>query len=246
MKMKHPSSYDILGELIILNKKIPKKQAEYLLNLHKQARTVLYKSKEYSGKYRLPKLTILAGIKNKTTIHKESNVKININPEKAYFSVRSSNERLRISKLIKKNETILVMFSGVGIYPLVLSKNSPAKLIYGVEVNPEAHKLAISNVKLNKTKNVILLKGDVRKIVPNLAKKFDRIIMPHPSDSDSYLKLARSKLSSNGTIHLYAFAHENDFNKVKKEYKKQFSKVKIVKAGSPSPGKYRICLDLQN
>jgi tRNA G37 N-methylase Trm5 len=60
------------------------------------------------------------------------------------------------------------MFSGCGPYPAVLSKNAKAKEIYGVEINPAAHRYALENMKLNKLKNVDLFCGDVNDILPNL------------------------------------------------------------------------------
>ena len=242
--MKLPKSYDLVGNILISNEKITKESALELLKRHKNIKTVAYKEKNYSGKYRTPKLKIVAGLKNKETIHVESGIKIKLNPEKCYFSPRTSNERLRISKLIKKDETVLVMFSGVAPFPLVLSKNSKAKEIYGIEYNPSAHKYALENLTLNKIKNVRLIKGNVKTVLPKINKKFDRIIMPHPSNSESYLNLALKHLKEKGTIHLYLFSHENDFKELLKKYKLKFKKVKLIKSGSPSPGKYRTCLDL--
>ena len=72
------------------------------------------------------------------------------NVEKVYFSPRLATERLRIAKLVKKNESVLVMFSGSGAYPLVIAKNSNPNIIYGIEVNPIAHKYAEQNIFLNK------------------------------------------------------------------------------------------------
>ena len=166
-----------------------------------------------------------------------------LNPEKTYFSSKSSTERLRITKLIKKEETVLVMFSGVAPYPLTIAKHSKAKEIYGVESNPDAHELGLQNIALNKFKNILLYKGDVRRVLPKIKKKFDRIIMPHPSDSEAYLRLAKSKLKPKGKIHMYIFEKEENFKELKKKYKKY--KPKLVKAGSPSPGKFRVCLDLK-
>jgi tRNA (guanine37-N1)-methyltransferase len=246
---KIPRSFDTVGDILIFSefpKELKKKEKEigkYLLKQLKNVKIIAKKSKFYSGKYRTPKLKILAGEKRKETIHKENGVLIKLNPEKAYFSPRSGNERLRLSKLIKKDESVLVMFSGVSPFPLVISKHSKAKEIYGIEINKKAHKYAEENIKLNKLRNVKVFKGNVKKILPKINKKFDRIIMPLPKDSEDYLKLALKYLKPKGKIHIYIFAHENDFKKLKEKYKKY--KPKLIKAGSPSPGKYRVCLDLQ-
>ena len=65
------------------------------------------------------------------------------------------------------------------------------------------------------------------------------------SDAESYLDLALKHLKPKGIIHLYTFIKEENFKKLKEKYSKKF-KVKLTKAGTPAPGKYRVCLDLQS
>jgi len=244
-----PKSFDAVGDILIFSdfpKELIKKQkliGEFILDTLKQIKTVAIKTRQYSGKYRTPKLKIIAGKKSKETIHKENGILIKLNPEKVYFSPRTATERLRIAKLIKKPESVLVMFSGLAPFPLTISKHSKAKEIYGIEINPTAHKYALENIKLNKRKNIFLYKGDVKTVLPKLKKKFDRVIMPHPSSSEAYLELALSHLKPKGKIHIYIFEREENFQILKNKYQK--FKPKLVKAGAPAPGKFRVCLDLK-
>ena len=239
-----PRSFDTVGDIIIFSdfpESLKKKEGvigEYLLIVHKRVRTITKKTKKHSGRYRIPKLEILAGEKDLETVHKENGVKLKINPEKAYFSPRTSTERLRVAKQVKKGEEVLVMFSGVAPFCLTIAKHSKAKEIYGIEINPQAHKYALENVRLNKVNNIKLIKGDVNKVMPK--KKFDKIIMPHPSDSERYLDLALKHLKPKGKIYLYIFEKEENFKKLKEKYK-----AKLIKAGSPAPGKYRVCVELK-
>lgn len=246
-----PSSFDIIGDIAILEikpeiKKYEKLIAETLLKEHKNLKTILKKAGIHKGEYRTQKLKILSGEKRKTTTYKESGVLIKLDVEKCYFSPRLSNERLRIAKQVKPNEEILVMFSGVSPFPLVISKNSKAKEIYAIEINQTAHKYAEENLKLNKVGNIGLHKGDVRKVLPRIKKKFDRILMPLPKDSPTFLDLAIKKIKKNGIIHLYLFSKEEDIKNVRKiikDYIKKFRILKVVKVGQYSPGVYRICVD---
>jgi tRNA (guanine37-N1)-methyltransferase len=143
------------------------------------------------------------------------------------------------------------MFSGVGPYPIVISKNTGAKEIYGVELNPFAHEYAKKNIILNKVNNVKLFLGDVNEVLPKLKKKFDRIIMPLPKDASAFLNLALSKIKKNAIIHFYDFLDKRDIpgkaidkiNLVCSENK--FEILNIVKCGQYSPGKYRICIDFR-
>ena len=188
-----PSSFDVVGSILIFSdfpKELSKKEkiiGEGILRKFKNAKTILKKTKEYSGKFRTPKLKIIAGEKTKETIHKENNVLIKLDVEKVYFSARMSSERKRIADLIRPKERVLVMFSGSGIYPLVIAENSECKEAYGIEINPVAHKYALENIKKNRLENRIkLFFGDVTKIMPKLKKKFDRILMPLPKGGGKF------------------------------------------------------------
>ncbi len=253
-----PSSYDIVGSILIFSdfpSQLIKKEktiANALLELHKNIKTVCKKTKKYSGKYRLPKLKIIAGEKTKETTYKENNVTLRLDVEKVYFSSRLSSERKRIYQMVKPKESVLVMFSGCGPYPIIISKNSRPKEIYGIEINPTAHKYAEENVKLNKIENIRLFKGDVNKVLTKINKKFDRILMPLPKGAESFLPLALTKIKKNGIIHFYDFLAEDELSKAKekinkacKTTKKKCRILKIVKCGQFSPRKYRVCADIK-
>lgn len=246
-----PTSFDIIGDIVIFNDfpdKLKRKEkliAETLMKLNKNIKTVAKKTKKHSGKFRLAKIKIIGGKKTKETLHKENGILLKLDVEQCYFSPRTANERLRIAKLVKNNESVLVFFSGVAPFPCVIAKNSKAKDIYGIEWNEKAHEYGLENVKMNKLKNVKLFNGDVKKLVPKIIGKFDRILLPLPKDAEKYLDLALKKIKKNGTIHLYSFASEKDFNEIIKKYKNKFKKVKLVKCGQYAPGIFRICLDLK-
>jgi len=249
-----PKSFDTIGEIAVFSdfpEELEKKEkliAETLMKINKNIKTVAKKTKEHYGLYRTRKVKIIAGKRRKTTIHKENRAAVKLNIETCYFSPRLSTERERIAKLVKPNESILVMFSGISIYPLVIAKNSKPKEIYAVEINPHAHKFAEENIKLNKTKNIFLFKGDARKAVPKLKKKFDRILMPLPKSAGDFLDMAKLASKKTTLIHFYDFLREDEIKKSKEKIKKQFPKARFlrtVKCGNISPGKYRICLDFK-
>jgi tRNA (guanine37-N1)-methyltransferase len=248
-----PASFDIVGSIAIFNeipiglKSKEKIIGDTILKNHLNIKTVAKKTGNYTGKYRLPKIKIIAGKRTKETIHKESNIQAKLHVEKCYFSARSSNERLRISSLVKEDESILVMFSGIAIFPLVISKNSKTKEIYAIEINPIAHKYAQENLELNKIKNIKLFLGDVKDIIPKIKKKFDRIIMPLPKSAEDYLDLLKKVSKKNTTIHFYDFSQKKDFpdesiNKIKSKIK-NIKILNSVKCGHYSPFTYRVCID---
>ena len=253
-----PSSFDMVGDIIIFSdfpQGLSKKEkiiGNEMLKNFRHFKSVFKKTKKYSGRFRTPKLKLLAGSNSKETVHKENNVRLKLNVENVYFSTRLSEERKRIAKKVRKNEKILVMFSGCGTYPLVISKNTKAGEIYGIEINPIAHKYALENVKLNKINNINLFLGDVKKVLPKINEKFDRIIMPLPKGAENFLGLALNKIRKNGIIHFYSFAEENNYGNIKKIINNECEKKKkkcrildIVKCGQFSPRVYRVCVDFK-
>ena len=244
------ASFDIVGDIAIFQQDVSKRDAEKLLKKHKNIRVVCKKTKKYSGKYRTPKLRVIAGEKRKETIYKENNAVMKLNVEKCYFSARLANERKRIASLVEKNESVLVMFSGVGVYPIVIAKNSDPKIVYGIEINPTAHKYSLENVKLNKLDNIKLFKGDVVKVIPKLKKKFDRILMPLPRGGEDYLGVALKAAKKGTVIHFYDFLNEKEFGLAKEKIKKACGKrrrniLRLVRCGQFGPRIYRVCVDFK-
>jgi tRNA (guanine37-N1)-methyltransferase len=248
-----PRSFDIVGDILIFSelKGLRKKEkiiADAVFSILKHVKTVAVKSGMHSGLYRTKKIRIIGGAKNKVAMYKENNAVMKLNVETCYFSPRLSTERLRVAKLVKPKESVLVMFSGVAPYPLVIVRNAKPLDVYGVEINPDAHKYALENLKLNKAANIFLFKGNVKSAVPKLKKKFDRIIMPLPRTAENYLDLALSVAQKNAVIHFYDFEREKNINKAVEKVKKHCKKCKIlnvVRCGEYSPRKYRLCVDFK-
>jgi len=253
-----PSSFDVVGDILIFAdfpdelKTREKLIGKTIIRLFKQVRVVCKKTRNYSGTFRLPKLKILAGEKRKKTEHKENNIRLRLNVENVYFSPRSSTERLRIASLVKKRESVLVMFSGCAPFCCVIAKNAGPKEVYGIEINPAAHKFAEENIKINKLNNIQLFNGDVSTVLPALNKKFDRVLMPLPKGAESFLPLAVSAAKKGAVIHFYDFVSEEEFpaskDKVKsacKALKKKCKILKLTKCGQFSPRVYRICIDFR-
>src|SRR3989344_3340305 len=255
-----PRAFDIIGNIAILEidnevKKIEKIVAKAILEVHKNIKTVVKKASEHEGEFRIQKTSHLAGKRNKVATHKESGVNLRYDIDEVYFSPRSGNERLRIANMVKKNENILVMFSGIAPFNLVIAQNSNAKKILGIEKNPKGHKYAIESLKLNKVINasnkIELIKGDVKTEIPKLVKKrikFDRIIMPLPRTAKDFLPDAL-KVSKKGTIiHLYAFPETEKMKEYITEVLKAHKRLKLISTnvcGTFSPKISRVCYDLR-
>lgn len=248
-----PTSFDIIGDIAILE--IPdelagKKKAigEALLTTFRNIKTAAAKKTKVGTEYRTRELEILAGEKRKETEHREHGCIYRLNVETCYFSPRLGSERLRVAKQCKPGERILVMFAGVGPYPVLIAKTSSPKEICAIELNPEACHYLEENSRINKV-NIHAIQGDVRTETPKLSE-FDRIIMPLPKDAGDFLDVALPALNKGGTIHFYDFAHdeEESTEKVKEICANLNQKIEVlnaVKCGSYSPGMYRICVDFR-
>lgn len=260
--------FDIIGDIAIIEipKELTKKQkliGQTILQLHKNILSVFKKGTAFSGKFRTRKLIWLAGKKSKETLYKENNIRLKLDVEKVYFSPRLANDRLRVARHVQPDERILVLFSGCGPYTFTLSKNTAAKEIYAIELNPVAHKYALENQKLNKSNNTIIIHGDARKELEKLISKnknnktktqlkFDRILMPLPKDAEEFLDVALNIAGKNATIHFYDFQKQDEFNKSEekildacKTAKKKCKILQTVKCGQNAPRTYRICVDFK-
>ena len=170
-------AFDILGNIAVVRfpkkfkLKDKKKFAKDLLKKHKSVKTVLEKVGKVKGRLRKISTKYLAGEKTKEVLYKENACVFRFNIDKTYFSPRLSNERKEIASLIKKGENVLVMFSGVAPYAIVIAKNSKSGKIYSNEVNREANKYALLNIELNKVKDkVILISGGIKKVAEKINK----------------------------------------------------------------------------
>ena len=165
------TAFDVVGSIAIAEipdelKKKEKIIAEAIMKANKGIKTVLKKSGIHEGTFRTQRLDHVAGEKTKETLHKENGVLLKLDVEQVYFSTRSSTERKRVASMVRPGEDVLVMFSGCAPFVSVISKNSKAGMVYGIELNPVAHDYALENIRLNHLRNAFVLKGDVRKVVP--------------------------------------------------------------------------------
>ena len=248
--------YDVFGEIgiiVVPGELLPHKEeiGAAVLQAAPKLRLVARRAGHYSGEYRTLALEKIGGEGDFETLHKEYGVNIHLNPEKVYFSPRSSTERYRISQDVDPGERVLVMFSGVAPLVLVIAKHSMASEVVGIEKNPVAHRYGLKNVAANKKLgNIQLIHGDVINIIPGLAGEFNRIAMPLPSSAHEYLYLALGVLKSGGTLHFYDFLEKRDFSNAVHELHvkceamgREILEAEVVKCGHVSPGKYRICID---
>ncbi len=249
-------------------KEYNKKIAEAIKKIYPEVKSVYVKAGIHEGEYRIQPYKLILGEEDSTTTYIENKTKLYLDIKKTYFTPRLANERLRIALQIKEEikqkikhkkiveqknkikkerqdiketikEDILVLFSGIAPYPIIIEKkikelNKELKesleeekfdilkhiSIEGVELNPKAYEYAKKNLLLNKTKTIKLYNEDAKKFLKqkSIEKKFyDRILMPLPERSKNFLLDAVKIIKDKGIIHFYYFEKEE---KIKEGLKK--------------------------
>ena len=228
MMSEEPKSFDTIGHVAIVE--IPedadeKTVAEAIMK-NKSIKTVAKKISAREGVFRTRKLEIIAGDKNLETLHKEHGLVYKLDVGKVYFSPREGEERQRIANNVKNNETVLVMFAGIGAYAIAMTKKNPQSKVYAVEINSDAYDYMKTNIRLNRVDALVYpLKGDVRIVCENMDGKFDRVVMPYPAGAHDFLDVAIKCLKKNGWIHFYTISKEGEEDFAKEQLANEAKKL---------------------
>ena len=232
-----PKSYDIIGEVAViefdrLNKLeepelhiYKEKIAQAVLHINKSVKTVYEKKSEVSGTYRLRDLRLILGIDHSETLHKENKTIYNLDVKKVFFTPRLVYERERISKgPFIPNEIIVDMFAGVGPFSIQIAKKNPVQ-IFAFDINPIAFRYLKKNVEINKVEDKINTYNiDVKELIKPgnqiglmIHNQVDRIIMNLPEMNFDFLDVTCSLMKkSGGLLHFYSFSDKKNAFKVTK------------------------------
>ncbi len=248
-------SFEVIGDIVIVD--IPDEVyhlkdeiVNAILEKHRHVKTILRKTGEVSGDFRVAEYEVIYG-KETETVAKEHGCRFLLDPTKVYYSVRLSGERERVFRLVKPGERVLVMFAGVGPFAITIAKNARPKEVVGVELNPVAAEYFRKNVKLNRVEGIVkVYEGDVREVVPKLDGKFDRILMPSPNNAMEFADVAALKAKPNTVIHYYTFAGVEEEGELGKRVEELFSPylkgkaVFVRRCGNFAPYVHRYVVDL--
>lgn len=208
-----PSGFQVIGDIIIINLKTELLNKEKLigkavLELYPKIRLVCNKKGEITGVFREPQIQVIASRNNEKntsteTIVLENGCRYKFDVRKVMFAKGNINERPRIAKLIKKDETVLDMFAGLGYFSVPMAKIGKPKKLYSIELNPNAFHYLVENIKLNKIENIVEpIHGDNKKVIEDLVRKgikADRVVMGYLPPPKDFLESA-FKISKKGTI----------------------------------------------
>ncbi|MBC7080884.1 MAG: class I SAM-dependent methyltransferase family protein [Thermoplasmatales archaeon] len=241
-------SIDIIGEIAILRGREEnlKEIANAILLSNKHIKSVFYDRGVYD-EYRVRNVEFIAGENKTETIHNEYGIKIKLDISRVYFSPRLAGERMRVAKMVGENEIVIDMFAGVAPFSLLIAKFSKAKKIFAIDKNVDAIKYARENILLNKIKNIEVIEGDAKDVLPCLPSA-EHVIMNLPHKSFDFLPFAIEK---GKIIHYYEIIERKKIDKRVEEikekirsegYEAEIENIRVI--GNYSPSKYKVGMEL--
>jgi len=206
--------YDLLGNIAIIDAepKLAKQIGRLILSLNKNVETVLRKTGAVKGRYRTRSYAYVAGKRNYIAHYKENGCIFEFDVRKVFFSPRLAYERQRIAAQVKDGEHVVVMFAGVGPFAIEIAKKVPGAKVIAIELNKYAYKYMLRNIQLNKVKNVKPVLGDVKRVAREYRNFADRIVMPLPKESHSFLDAAYKVAKQKAIVHYYTFVPRDSNN----------------------------------
>jgi len=208
------------------------------------------------GTYRVREFVHLAGEPRSETVYKEHGCHFKLDFRKVYVSPALNYEHIRVAKAVRPGEEVLNMFAGVGLFSIIIARHSKPKRVISVDINPDAYKYMVENVKLNKVEDIVVpVLGDARQVARSYTNNFDRILMPLPELAYEYFEDAIASLKKSGVIHVYDFtssrSREEALDHVKAKYLSKCDSIgvraevltsRVVR--SVGPRYYQVVLDL--
>ncbi len=254
---------EIIGDIAVI--RIPfelepeelKPLAERILEEFKYIRSVWGGLPGVSGPYRLRPYVHLAGEKRSETIYREHGCLFKVDITRVYVSPTLNYEHRRIARLVRPGEVITNMFAGAGFFSIIAAKLSRPRKVYSIDVNPDAYRFMVENVRLNKVEGIVepILGDAAQVIMEKLQSSSDRVLMPYPELALDYLRYAIMAIRNCGWVHVYlhieADKGENPYEKAKNmvadalsELVKKYGFGTIRKVRTVKPRTYQIAVDV--
>jgi len=100
------SGYDLVGDIVIMTipEELERKEQEIasvILADNHRVKVVAKRAAHYGGEFRSRPIKVIGGEVRRETEVKEFGIRLQLDVEKIYFSVRSGNERKRIASLVQ-------------------------------------------------------------------------------------------------------------------------------------------------
>jgi tRNA (guanine37-N1)-methyltransferase len=193
--------HELVGGIAIIQER-DVEGAQKILDSRPSLHTIVYAKGEVSGEYRTREFEVLAGVPTTRTEVIEYGHRFHVDLAAAYFSARLSSERQRILNQTGRNETVLDMFAGVGPFAITLA--AQASCVVACDLNPQAVELMLENIDQNRTRNVLPVLADAKRLAGIFPWRFNRIVMNLPLSGTEFLPEAFRLCMVGGMIHFYS------------------------------------------
>ena len=201
-------SFEVVGDIAMIEDSDAERVAAALMSTSKSIKTVIAPISDVEGEFRTRRFRHVAGEARTVTLHKEHGLRYRVDLEGAYFTPRLGTERLRIAGLVPPGDVVLDMFAGVGPFALLLAKKGAD--VIAMDKNPVAVKYLRENALLNKVNNIEILEGDAAELALRYENRADHVIMNLPHSASEFLIPAMRAAKSEGVVHYYCIAPEDD------------------------------------
>lgn len=249
-------AYEVIGDIALLedpelDKEKASRIADALLLTHSNIKTVLKPLTPVIGEFRVREFEVVAGEPRTETIHREYGCRYKVDLARAYFTPRLSTERSRILSQVKKGDTVVDMFAGVGPYSILIAKSKKPSKVLAIDKNPYAVRYLRENIILNSAKNIEAIEGDAREEAKKFAGTADHVIMNLPHSAFEFLDSAVLLIKPGGIIHYYGMTPEDDLFEssiklIKEAAEKAGRKIEVLEkrvVRSYAPHQYNICIE---
>ncbi|XP_065152581.1 tRNA (guanine(37)-N(1))-methyltransferase [Paramisgurnus dabryanus] len=191
---------------------------------------VVNKTNTIDSTYRNFQMEVLAGEENMVAKVRENGVFYEFDFSRVYWNPRLSTEHERIVSLLRRGDTVVDVFAGVGPFAVPAARRGCD--ILANDLNPESFRWLQHNAKLNKVDKKItsfnmdgrdFIRGPVKERLPALMKGSQKIhmVMNLPALALEFLDAFRGLLGSEPEqgltrednlpqVHCYGFSKEDD------------------------------------
>ncbi|MGC8974639.1 MAG: class I SAM-dependent methyltransferase [Thermoprotei archaeon] len=203
---------EIIGDIAVIRKppELPNEVfvtlGEEILKRLPYVKSVWLAVTSVKTKYRIREHVFLAGENRSTTTYREHGCVFKVDINSVYVSPALNYEHKRVADLVRPGEFIINMFAGAGLFSIIIAKKAKPRKVISIDINPRAYELMLENILLNRVEDIVEARlGDASQIVREFTDTADRILMPLPEYSRTYLPDAISALKECGVIHVYDF-----------------------------------------
>ncbi|XP_014045327.2 tRNA (guanine(37)-N1)-methyltransferase isoform X2 [Salmo salar] len=187
---------------------------------------VVNKTNTIDSAYRNFKMEVMAGEENMVAKVRENGVTYEFDFSRVYWNPRLSTEHERVVALLKRGDTVLDVFAGVGPFAIPAARRGCTVLAN--DLNPESHRWLQHNCKLNKVERKVttfnldgraFIHGPLKQQLPVMMKGTAcvHVVMNLPALALEFLDAFRGLLDQGLScdvnlpqVHCYGFSKEDD------------------------------------